>query len=235
MDTSHALLSSAVILGLILVSTIIVALIATPIRGHPSPSLATPSTTSISQNVTSLTISIRFPNGTSLVSADIAIAGVDGVEIRRGVYSFSNVRPGIYSVNFSGPPNVFFPPTQIKVQAGLNLLNLTVYRLEYFRLYQSTSPGYNGTSPGPPISVVNGTAVEFLIFNNSTLIRNFAIVRELYNTSSNNILFDSLSSTLNGGGSANDTFIVTSPGFFYYEDMIGSHARDGDYGYFVVR
>ena len=56
----------------------------------------------------------------------------------------------------------------------------------------------------------------------------------LYNTSVSNVLFNSLSNTINAGGTSNDTFIVSKIGTFYYQSMVGNQARQGEYGYFTV-
>ena len=58
----------------------------------------------------------------------------------------------------------------------------------------------------PIISVSNETAVRLIIFNNTTQIFNIAVVSSLYNTSTSNVLFNSLSGTVNGGGTSKRDF-----------------------------
>jgi hypothetical protein len=116
----------------------------------------------------------------------------------------------------------------------LNNLSVTVYPLSVFSLTATSSLSFNGTQPGPIISVRNATAVRLIIFNNTTQIFNIAVVSSLYNTSTSNVLFNSLSGTVNGGGTLTDTFIANKVGTFYYQSLIGNQAREGEYGYFTV-
>jgi hypothetical protein len=224
------------LLGLIMASTIVVALFVTPTRGTPSHSVIVASTTSSSVvgNKTALTVFLRFANGTQLSSGRMFLGNIPSNRTTTCGYGFYSVTPGTYPMNLTGEPTVFLPPTSIRVLSGSNVAVLTVYPLVVFSLYLSSSPGYNGSSPGPDLQVKNGTAVRVVITNNSTLIHDFAVVATVFNTSSSNVLFNSLSETMNAGGSTTDTFIVNSSGYFFYEDLIGSHARDGYYGFFIA-
>lgn len=68
----------------------------------------------------------------------------------------------------------------------------------------------------------------------SSDIHNVAVVSTLYGTNYSTILFNSLSNTFTTGGSVNDTFIVSRTGTFYNECLIGNHAKDGEFGLFIV-
>jgi lipoprotein-anchoring transpeptidase ErfK/SrfK len=149
-------------------------------------------------------------------------------------YEFSPINPGSYSLNLTGVPGVYFPAITTQVSPGVNLLSVVVFALKVFVLIATSNLSFNGTQPGPIITVRNNTAVRLVIHNNTTQIFNVAVVSSLYNTSTSNVLFNSLSSTVNAGGTLNDTFIVTKIGTFYYQSLIGNQAREGEYGYFTV-
>jgi hypothetical protein len=150
-----------------------------------------------------------------------------------GSYYFPDVAPGTYTLNVTDSVT-FFAPESIKLSKGINYVNTTIYPLQSFRLVETGALTYNGTQPGPPIIVQNGTAVRVEIMNNTTQINDFAVVASLSNFSESNILFNSLSNTLSPGGSTNDTFIVNTIGDYYYTSLIGSQSKDGQYGFFFV-
>lgn len=228
-----SLVASSLLLTLIILSTSLVALIATPTRGQPLTSTLIPITSSVSTNTTKLAIDMYFPNGTRESSGEI-FAGAFKSTLLDNQYVFDNIIPGIYSLNTTGIPNVYLPSTSVKVIAGLNSLNITAYQIAVFPLTETPNLSFNGTQPGPTIIVKNNTAVMLIIHNNTTLIHNVAVVSTLYDTNYSTILFNSLSNTITAGGSVNDTFIVSRTGTFYYECLIGNHAKDGEFGLFIV-
>ncbi len=151
-----------------------------------------------------------------------------------GAFYFSPIKPGTYDLNLSGAPAVYLPPTVVKVVGGNSLLRLFVYALETFRLSETQGLSINGTQPGPPIQVNNGTAVRIIMYNNSTLVHDFSVVQDLGNTDYSNVIFDSLSATVTSGGVVTDTFVVNKIGLFYYKCLIGSHSAAGEWGAFEV-
>jgi hypothetical protein len=184
-------------------------------------------------NSTQLSVTASFPNGTKLSNGTL-YAGTIGANLTSGHFNFNNLGPGSYQLNLTGTPNTYLPPVRAQVSLGLNFLNLTVYQLAIVHLTDNSSLSFNGTQPGPTIEVKNGTATKLVIQNNTTQVFNIAVVSDLYNTSSSNILFNSLSSTTSAGGSVNDTFIVSQVGEFYYQSMTGNQAKQGEYGFFTV-
>jgi hypothetical protein len=233
--TQTALVATALLLLVIVCATVITAIAFPSPSAKPTltPPVVSARTTS-SATVTKLQITIAFPNGTRFVSGSLSAGGMKSV-IFNETYLFDSITPGNYSVTYSGNQSVYLPPTTVSVSSGINVAKLTVYKIVTFVLVNSPNLTFNNTSPGPSIMVDNGTAVRITLRNNSSLIHDFAVVKILGNVSTSNVLFGSTSDTLNAGGTTNDTFVVTSPGSFYYQDLIGSHAKDGEYGYFLVQ
>jgi len=151
-----------------------------------------------------------------------------------GRFTFSDLSAGNYELNLTGVPNAYLPPVSAQVVQGENVLNLTVYPLAVFHLIDTPNLAFNGTQPGPIINVKNGTAVRIDISNNTTQVFSLAIVRNLYDITTDNVLFGSLSNTISAGGSVNNTFVASKSGTFYYQSMTGNQAREGEYGYFTV-
>jgi len=232
-----ALLATALLLSIIVVATIVTALIFQPnVHTQTTAPTVTASVTSATNSSTSLLVTLHFPNGTRFTGGTLT-AGTASSQTVNGSYYFPALLPGNYSIAFSATPpgyRVYLPSTSVRVQTGINHANLTIYSLVIFVLIETSALEYNNTSPGPTISAQNNTAVRLVIRNNTTLIHNVAIVETIANSSAANILFASLSNTLNAGGTTNDTFIVNRVGLFFYECLIGSHARDGEYGTFIV-
>ena len=211
-----------------------VALTTTPSRGE----LQTSTTLVVSRvttrtNTTELDVRLLFPNGTAPNFGDLYAGSFEGNRVD-GRYVFDNMTPGLYELNFTGVTGIYFPSASVKVTTGLNTLNVTVYQLEVFNIVVTPGPELNSSTPAPTISVFNNTVVRFEIYNNTTLIQNLAVTSTLNNTNYSSILFDSLSNNVGAGGSANDTFIVSKVGKFYYECLIGNDAKDGEYGEFLV-
>ncbi len=231
-----SIIASAVVLGIILGATAFIAIVSAPDRGRPPATVLTatlPITTKATTNSTELIVHLYFPNGTQLMSGNMFANNFENKNISEK-FIFSPISPGTYTLNLTQVPGVFLPPTVAQVTPGLNNLSVTVYPLHVFVLIAASSLSFNGTLPGPIISVKNESAVRLIIFNNTTQIFNIAVVSSLYNTSTSNVLFNSLSGTVNGGGTLTDTFIVDKVGTFYYESLIGNQARQGEYGYFTV-
>jgi hypothetical protein len=229
-----ALLGSALLLIILLIGVTIAAYVLTPVKGTPTTVVVVAKTTSSSNfNSTDLILSLRLPNG-SLFTSGMITAGSYGSIIENGSYVFSNIQPGNYVLNLTSSPNYFLPES-IKLAKGINSVNLTIYPLFRFTLFENPGLKYNDSSPGPLVSVSNGSAVRLQVFNNSSQINNIAIVNSLTNFSQSNVLFNSVSNSLSPGGSTNDTFIVSSTGFFYYASLFASQAKDGQYGYFNVK
>ncbi len=205
----------------------------TPTRGQPSSSILVASTSTGVTNASSLVIRLSYPNGTVVSSGMMFAGSMQSVTVANH-YVFNNTSPGTYALNITGVKGIYLPPTSVKVFSGLNNLNITVYQLSTFVLVQFPNLSFNGTQPGPEIKVPNGTAVRFVVINNTTLIQNVAVTRTLYNSSFSNVLFNSLSDTLSAGGTVNATFIVSETGLFYYQCLIGNDARVGEYGYFEI-
>lgn len=228
------MIASALLLSVILVSVTVVAMSATRPRGNlqTSSSLVV-STVASKTNSTDLVVRLAFPNGTNPKVGALQAGSLQG-RLLEGNYVFNNVTPGVYPLNFTGGPNIYFPSATVKVSAGVNSLNVTVYQLETFDILVGTGPLLNGSTPAPTIQVTNDTVVRFAIHNNTTLIQNLAIVGSLNNTEYSNVLFNSLSETISAGGSANDTFLVSNTGSYFYACLIGNDARLGEYGYFLV-
>jgi hypothetical protein len=233
MDRSSSLLASGLLLVVIIISTGVAATLATPARGNPTPSTLVPLTTSAPNNTTELIIRLYYSNGTEITSGKM-FAGTIESNATNSEYMFKDILPGIYQLNITGVPEVYMPSASVKVVTGINLLNVTVYQERTFYIVETANLSFNNTEPGPSINVKNGTAVTFIIYNNTTLIQNVAVVNSLYNTNYSSVLFNSLSNTITAGGSVNDTFIVTQAGNFYYECLIGNDAKAGEYGFFVV-
>ena len=233
---------------LIISATVLVAHFATPVSGQPTIhtisattaittihtiSATTEVTTSSVSNSTQLLVTLAFPNGTKLTNGSL-YAGTIPANYTSGQFEFQGLGPGNYQLNLTGAGSVFLPPISAHVSSGMNLLNLTLYPLISFHIFDTSNLSFNGTQPGPIISVKNGSAVKLLIQNNTTQIFNIAIVDNLYNTSADNVLFDSLSSTISAGGSVSAIFVASKVGTFYYQSMTGSEAKQGEYGYFTV-
>src|ERR1700730_1660884 len=226
-----SMVASALVLSIIIGATAFVASVSSPERGRPSPQVITgnTATTTKTTNATELIVHLFFPNGTRLTSGEMFAGNIPRKNLTEK-YVFAPIAPGSYSLNFTGVRGVFLPPTIAQVSPGVNALNVTVYPLEVLVLLATSTLSFNGTQPGPTITVHNNTAVRLIIQNNTTQIFNIAIVSSLYNTSTSNVLFSSLSSTVNGGGTLNDTFIVNNLGTFYYQSLIGNQAKQGENG-----
>jgi hypothetical protein len=234
MHTKYALAGSSVLLAVLIIGVSLAAYALTPMRGGPSTSTVVVHTSSSNNlNETNLILSLKLPNGTSFTSGT-AFVGSYASSVVNGSYLFSNITPGTYSLNYTGAPNIFIPPFTMKLSKGVNFVNETIYPLRFFVLVETSGLSYNGTQPGPSLSVRNNTAVRIEIFNNTTQINNFAVVLNLANVSQTNVLFNSLSNNLSPGGSTNDTFIVSRTGPFYYTSLIGSQSKDGENGRFLV-
>jgi len=191
------------------------------------------STTTAATNSTNLVVQLFFPNGTSVNSGEMTAGSLQSKHLN-DQYLFDNITAGMYQLNFTNSGAVYFPATQVKVSNGVNVLNVTVYQLEVFHIIVNSGPTLNNTVPAPPISVLNDTVVQFVIYNNTTLIQNLAVVNTLYNSNYSNILFNSLSDSVSAGGTVNEIVHVSKIGLFYYECLIGNDAKDGEYGYFQV-
>jgi len=243
MNRVAAIIGAMLLLSIVIVATILTALLYLPQRTpanptttivvHPINVTTTSSGPAASSDKTQLIVMLEFPNG-SMFDAGVLHAGTLSANQSNGKYLFPKIDPGTYPLSLKGTTNVYLSPTNLQLSAGLNYVNLTVYEMKTFVLYFNNGLSINGTNPGPSIIVQNSSAVQLEIINNTTLIHNLGVVMYLANENSSNILFNSLSLTLNAGGSTNETFIVTMPGEFYYEDLIGNHAHDGDYGSFYV-
>jgi hypothetical protein len=232
--TTSALIGSALLLIILLVGVTIAAYVLTPVKGSPTSLTVIAKTSSTSNfNSTELILTLKLPNGSRFTSG-VVNAGPFGSTVENNSYVFRNIQPGNYVLNLTRAPN-FFLPESIKLGKGINFVNLTIYPLFTFRLIVNPGLKYNTTSPGPLIAVSNASAVRLQVFNNSSQINNIAIVNSLTNFTEQNILFNSVSNSLSPGGSTNDTFIVTSNGFFYYASLFASQAKDGQYGYFYVK
>jgi len=178
-------------------------------------------------------VTLTFPNGTRLTKGSLH-AGSLTANFSSGRFVFTGLSSGNYELNLTGVNNTYLQPVTARVSPGLNPQNLTVYPVFTFHLTVVESLSFNGTQPGPIINVRNDSAIRLVIRNNTTQVFNVAVVANLYNTSADNALFNSLSSTISAGGSVNDTLIVTQVGTFYYQSMTGNQARQGEYGYFTV-
>jgi hypothetical protein len=235
LQRSASLIASAALLLSIIAATAIAAHYATPIRGQPPTHTITATTTVVSttNTTTRLMVTLEFPNGSRLETGNLTANGLLG-SFSSGEFNFSGIRPGTYQFNLTGAPSTYLPPISAQVSPGENFLNLTIYQLAVFHLVNTPNLAFNGTQPGPIINVKNATAVRLVIYNNTTQIFNVAVVRDLYNTSLDNVLFNSLSSTISAGGSVNGTFIASAVGTFYYQSMTGNQAKQGEYGYFTV-
>ncbi len=245
MNRTPALLGAALLLSCLIVATGLTAALYHPpisapthvtktiIAKKPSNTITTTTSVTTSSNVTELAVTMTFPNGSSFQSG-VLYAGALASNVSNSQYLFQKITPGIYPLSLKETSDVYLPPTNVELSSGLNYVNITVYELSTYVLYFDNGVEINGTQPGPSIFAQNASAVELSIINNTTLIHDLGVVSILGNESASNVLFNSLSVALNAGGSTNDTFIVSSPGAYYYEDLIGSHALDGDYGYFIV-
>jgi hypothetical protein len=247
MNRTPALIATALLLSLVVAGTTFSAILYVPqksfpvhavtttITAHPiaTTTAQTSNSSSSTANQTELIVSMHFPNGSSSDSG-VLYAGTQSVNSSNGEYNFSKITPGIYPLSLKKASNVYLSPTNVQLSSGVNHVDVLVYAVSIFVLYFNNGLSINGTQPGPPIIVSNASAVELVIFNNTTLIHNLGIVESLTNQNSSNVLFDSLSLTLNAGGSTNDTFVVNKSGSYYYEDLIGNHGHDGDYGSFYV-
>jgi Multicopper oxidase len=231
MKGSYALFGSVLLLGILIIGVSLAAYALTPSRGAPKTTTVTVQTTANTLKQTDLVLTLILPNGTHFVSGKAQI-GLYSPRTVNGSYYFQNINPGMYSLNLTGAPGFFVLPFTMKLVEGVkNLVNETIYPLQYFVLVETSGLSYNDTQPGPLMKVHNATAVTVEILNNTTQINNFAIVLSLSNSSQSNIMFNSLSDNLPPGGSTNDTFIVNSLGSFYYTSLIGSQSKDGQYGY----
>jgi hypothetical protein len=230
----YSLIASGLLLSVILASITIVAITTTPNREQAltSTSLIVSRETS-STNLTTLAVKLFFPNGTGENVGEMYAGSFESQHVRNQ-YLFDNITPGTYQRNLTGASGIYFPSGAVRVSSGTNFLNITVYQLEAFDIVVTAGPTLNYSSPGPTITVLNGTMVRFAIYNNTTLIQNLAVVKMLNNTESSNVLFNSSSDTINAGGSVNDTFVVSKVGSFFYECLIGNDARDGESGQFIV-
>ncbi|MHB8566678.1 MAG: multicopper oxidase domain-containing protein [Nitrososphaerales archaeon] len=235
MQTQSALIATSLLLLMILSATIVSSIILSPSNLSPksSTTVITARVTTSSGASTSLVVSLSFPNSTRF-SEGALLASQHQSVVTNGSYVFNSLVPGNYSMSVSGNESVFLPPTTIKVSPGTSYANLTIYTLKIFTLIETSGLSYNNSQHGPAIIVENGTGVRIIIKNNTTLIHNLGVVQALGNVNASNIMFSSLSETLNAGGSTNDTFLVNKVGSFYYECLIGNHARDGEYGFFIV-
>jgi hypothetical protein len=228
-----SLVASAALLLCIIAATAIAAHYATPSRGQPSIHTVSVTTTPAVTNSTQLIVDLAFSNGTILTNGSLLAGSMPG-SLVSGHFVFNGLGPGSYPLNLTASSNVYLPPITARVSPGTNILNLTIYQLATFHLAVTWQLAFNGTQPGPIINVVNGSAVRIVIQNNTTQVFDIAVVQNLYNTSADNVLFNSLSSTISAGGSADDTFIVSTPATFYYQSMTGNQAKQGEYGYFSV-
>ena len=237
MRSSAALIGIVLLLSIIIGATALTAFFFQPnVRTLTTAPTVTASVRSATNSSTSLLVALHFPNGTRF-SAGTLTTGSSTSEQANGSYFFPSLPPGNYSIAFSQTPpvsHVYLPSTSVRIQTGFNHASLTIYSLSVFVLVETSGLEYNDSAPGPTITVQNDTAVRFVIRNNTTLIHNVAVVETIANSSAANILFASLSNTLNAGGTTNDTFVVSSVGLFFYECLIGSHAHDGEYGTFIV-
>lgn len=235
MHRASVIFGTALLLSIILAATVLASIVYMPRRSTPQPTTtALVSTSSAPSNETKLVVRARLPNGTNFSSGLLHAGDFSTNASSNQQYVFSKINPGTYPLSFTEAGTIYLPPTNVKVSAGLNHANITIYPLSIFVIYETDGLSLNGTQPGPTIQVMNGTAVQLVIRNNTTLIHSLAVVESVANESSANILFNSLSDTLNAGGTTNATFVVTMPGSFFYEDIIGNHARVGEYGVFDV-
>ena len=232
MRKSYAIVGSGVLLAILIVGISLAAYALTPFRGTPSTKVIVANTSSNSLNETNLILTLKLPNGTNFTSGKAFVGSYQSI-VSNGSYFFNNIKPGSYSLNFTGATSFFVPPLTMKLSDGTNLVNETIYPLRFFVLFEPSGLAYNGTQPGPQLNVKNGTAVEVEIFNNTTQINNFAVVRNLSDANQSNVLFNSLSDNLSPGGSTNDTFVVSSTGSYFYTSLIGSQSKDGEYGRFA--
>lgn len=232
MRKSYAMAGSGVLLAILIVGISLAAYALTPARGTPSTKVIVANTSSNSLNETNLLLTLKLPNGTNFTSGEAFVDSYQSI-VSNGSYFFKNIKPGSYSLNFTGATSFFVPPLTMKLSNGTNLVNETIYPLRFFVLFETAGLSYNGTRPGPQLNVNNGTAVKVEIFNNTTQINDFAVVRNLSDANQSNVLFNSLSDNLSPGGSTNDTLIVSSAGSYYYTSLIGSQSKDGEYGHFV--
>jgi hypothetical protein len=236
MQRIAAVIATLLLLSVLLTATTVVAVLYAPPSG-PRQSVVT-STLTVSRvsssNATQLSVNLKFVNQT-FFDRGVLSAGPYATNGSSGEFFFPKVSPGNYTLTISSAPSIFLPATTINVLPGLNYANVTIFQREIVFLYFTNGLSINGTSPGPIIDLPNSTAATFVITNNTTLIHNFAVVESLSNQNSTNVVFNSLSITLNAGGSTNDTFILSSPGTYFYEDLIGNHARDGVWGIFIVK
>jgi hypothetical protein len=236
LQRSSSLIASAVLLLCIISATALAAHFSTPVRGQPSVSTVSATTVKnelTATNSTQLSVTLSFPNGTRLTNGSL-YAGTQLANLTADHFLLTGLASGSYPLNLTGETNTYLPPTSAQVSTGLNLLNLTVYQLSTLRLVVNGSLSFNGTQPGPSINVGNASAIKLIIENNTTQVFDVAVVYNLYNTSSANVLFDSLSSTISAGGSVSDTFIVSRIGTFFYQSMTGNQAKQGENGDFVV-
>jgi hypothetical protein len=246
MNRTPALIATALLLSIVVAGTALSAVLYVPQKSVPARPITTitaqlitttsaeaTNSSSTTVNQTELIVTMHFPNGSSFNSG-VLYAGTQSVNSSNGQFVFSKISPGTYPLSLKKANNVYLSPTNVQLSSGANHVNVLVYSMSTFFLYFNDGLSINGTQPGPPIIVSNATAVELVIFNNTTLIHNLGIVESLTNENSSNILFSSLSLTLNAGGSTNDTFVVAKSGSYYYEDLIGNHGHDGDYGSFYV-
>jgi hypothetical protein len=235
MRSNYAMLGSGLLIAILVVGISLAAYAVTPIRGAPSAKVVVPSTSPNGLNQTSLILTLKLPNRTGFTSGMAFISSYKS-NLVNGSYYFQNITAGSYTLNYTGAPNFFIPPFTMILKKGVkNLVNETIYPLSSIALFETSGLSYNGTQPGPQITVKNDTAVRVEILNNTTQINNFAVVVSLANVTLPTVLFNSLSNNLSPGGSTNDTFIVNATGSYYYTSLIGSQSKDGEYGHFVIQ
>ncbi|MHB1908908.1 MAG: multicopper oxidase domain-containing protein [Nitrososphaerales archaeon] len=233
MHRESALIGSAGLLVILIIGVIITAYIYTPVRGVAPKTVIVASTSSAERNQTELVLGLRLSNGSIFDEGNLTLGTYNSQVINQS-YIFQNISPGSYSLNLTDVSGFFLPPATLEISKGENFARATIYPLVTFSLIETGALTYNGTRPGPSIVVKNGTAIILSLTNNTTQINDFAVVRDLGNTSQSNVLFNSLSNTLGPGGSSSDIFIVSSPGFYYYTSLIGSQSKDGQFGYFLA-
>ena len=228
-----SIVASALLLSVIIIATAFAAILSVPNAAAPPTVISVSVNSSATTKSTSLFVRLSFPNGTIFTDGRM-YAGSIRSQVFSDKYEFSPIDPGTYDLNLGNVSGVYLPPSSVKVLQGVDELNVTVYPLSVFRIVETPNLSLNNTRPGPEIIVKNSTAVTFIVNNNTTLIQNLAVVSNLYNTNYSSVLFDSLSSTINAGGTVNQTFVVDQVGYFYYTCLIGNDASTGEFGLFVV-
>ncbi len=135
------------VLIVFLVAVTIAAYEVTPVKGAPTTVVIIAKTSSSSNfNSTEPILSLRLPNGSIFTSGEIT-AGPYGSSIENSSYIFSNIQPGDYALNLTSAPNYFLPES-VKLAKGVNSVNLIIYPLFAFTLFENARLKYNDSSPG---------------------------------------------------------------------------------------